>query len=89
MGLKINFEMEDIMIKIKKSKKPKITRLEKYVSKLPRNKYGCDCVNKYDYVSPPIMIVRHSVYEACGKCRRPLSVAISLEESRKVQEGLK
>ena len=76
-----------MMIKIKKSKKPKITRLEKYVAGLPRNLYACDCAYKYDYVSPPIMIIRHSVYQACGKCRRPLSVAISLEEARKVQSG--
>ena len=77
------------MIKIKKSKKSKITRLEKYVSKLPRTKLACDCASKYDYVAPPVMIVRHSVYQACGKCRRPLSIAISLEEARKVQEILK
>lgn len=75
------------MMKIKKSKKSKITRLEKYVAGLPRNRYACDCVDKYDYVSPPIMIIRHSVYRACGKCRRPLSVAISLEEARRVQEA--
>ncbi len=77
------------MIKIKKSKKAKITRLEKYVAGLPRNKYGCTCAYKYDYLPAPIMIVRHSVYQACGKCRRPLSIAISLEEARKVQEVLK
>ena len=77
------------MIKIKKSKKAKITRLEKYVSKLPRTKLACDCAYRYDYLPAPIMIVRHSVYQACGKCRRPLSIAISLEEARKVQEVLK
>ncbi len=77
------------MIKIKKSKKSKITRLEKYVAGLPRNKYACDCVDKYDYVLPPVMVIRHSVYQACGKCRRPLSIAISLEEARRVQEVLK
>ncbi len=75
------------MIKIKKSKKPKITRLEKYVSKLPRTKLACDCAYKYDYVSPPVMVIRHSVYRACGKCRRPLSVAISLEEARLIQQA--
>lgn len=75
------------MIKIKKSKKAKITRLEKYVSKLPRTKLACDCVDKYDYLPPPVMIVRHSVYQACGKCRRPLSVAIPLEKARKIQQS--
>lgn len=77
------------MMKIKKSKKAKITRLEKYVANLPRNLYACDCVDKYDYVLPPVMVIRHSVYQACGKCRRPLSIAISLKEAHKVQKGLK
>jgi len=77
------------MIKIKKTEKSKITRLEQHVSKLPRNRYACDCAYRYDYLPSPIMIVRHSVYQACGKCRRPLSIAISLEEARKVQEVLK
>ena len=70
-------------------KNSKTTRLEKYVAELPRNRYACDCMDKYDYLSPPIMIIRHSVYQACGKCRRPLSIAIPLEEARKVQRGLK
>lgn len=74
------------MIKIKKSK---ITRLEQHVSKLPRNKYACDCADKYDYLPSPVMIIRHSVYQACGKCRGPLSIAIALEEACKVQKGLK
>lgn len=77
------------MIKIKKSKKSKITRLERHVANLPRNRYACDCADKYDYVLPPVMIIRHSVYRACGKCRRPLSIAISLEEARKVQKEIK
>ena len=68
-------------------KKRKITRLEKYVAGLPRTKLACDCAHKYDYVSPPIMIVRHSVYQACGKCRRPLSIAVSLEEARLIQQA--
>ena len=88
MSSKIKLQkMEDTMIKIKKSKKAKITRLEKYVSKLPRNKYGCTCAYKYDYLPSPVMVIRHSVYQACGKCRRPLSVAASLEEARKVQRA--
>ena len=69
--------------------KSKITRLEQHVSKLPRHRYACDCVDKYDYLPSPVMVIRHSVYQACGKCRGPLSVAISLEEARKVQRGLK
>lgn len=69
--------------------KSKITRLERHVSNLPRNRYACDCVDKYDYLPSPVMVIRHSVYQACGKCRGPLSVAISLEEARKVQEVLK
>lgn len=77
------------MIKIKKSKKAKITRLEKYVAGLPRNLYACDCADKLDYLPSPIMVIRHSVYQACGKCRRPLSVAIALEEARRVQRALK
>lgn len=68
-------------------KKSKITRLERYVEKLPRNMYACKCVYKYDYVPPPVMVIRHSVYRACGKCRRPLSIAISLEEARKIQQA--
>lgn len=71
---------------MKKSKKAKITRLEKYVANLPVNKYACKCVYRYDYVPPNIMVIRHSVYRACGKCRRPLSIAISLEEARKIQK---
>ena len=67
--------------------KSKITRLERHVANLPRNLYTCDCVDKYDYLPSPVMIVRHSVYQACGKCRGPLSVAISLEEARKVQRA--
>ena len=70
-------------------KKSKTTRLEKYVAGLPKNLYACDCADKLDYLPSPIMIIRHSVYRACGKCRRPLSVAISPEEARKVQKGLK
>ena len=69
--------------------KSKITHLEQHVSKLPRNLYACDCADKYDYLPSPVMVIRHSVYRACGKCRGPLSVAISLEEARKVQRGLK
>lgn len=72
---------------MKKSKKSKITRLEKYVAGLPRNKYACDCAYRYDYLPSPIMIVRHSVYQACGKCRRPLSIAVSLEEARLIQQA--
>jgi hypothetical protein len=68
-------------------KKSKITRLEYHVARLPRNKYACDCAYRYDYLPSPIMIVRHSVYLACGKCRRPLSVAISLEEARLIQQA--
>lgn len=67
-------------------KKSKLTRLERYVAKLPVNKYACDCADKLDDLPSPIMIIRHSVYRACGKCRRPLSIAIPLEEARKVQE---
>lgn len=74
---------------MKKTKKSKTTRLEGYVARLPRNKYACDCAYRYDYLPSPVMIIRHSVYQACGKCRRPLSIAISLEEARKVQKGLK
>lgn len=70
----------------KKTKKSKLTKLERHIAKLPVNKYACDCVYQYDYVPPDIMIIRHSVYLACGKCRRPLTIAISLEEARKVQE---
>ena len=69
--------------------KSKTTRLEKYVAGLPRNPYACDCMDRLDYLPSPIMVVRHSVYQACGKCRRPLSIAISLDEARKVQEVLK
>lgn len=68
-------------------KKSKITKLEHHVAKLPINKYVCDCAYKYDYIPSPIMIIRHSVYRACGKCRRPLSIAISLEEARKIQQA--
>ena len=71
-----------------KTKKPKSTRLERHVANLPRNPYACDCAYKYDYLPSPIMIIRHSVYRACGKCHRPLSIAISLEEARKVQKAL-
>ena len=70
-----------------KTKKSKITRLEKHVANLPRNLYACDCAYKYDYLPSPILVIRHSVYQACGKCRWPLSVAISLDEARKVQEA--
>ena len=70
-------------------KKSKTTRLEKYVVGLPRNKYACDCADRLDYLPSPILVIRHSVYQACGKCRRPLSIAISLDEARKVQEALK
>ena len=69
--------------------KSKTTRLEKYVAGLPRNKYACDCADRLDYLPSPITIIRHSVYQACGKCRGPLSIAIALEEARKVQRGLK
>jgi len=72
---------------MKKSKKSKITRLEKYVAGLPRNKFACDCAYRYDYLPSPVMVIRHSVYQACGKCRRPLSVAISFEEARRVQQA--
>ena len=75
------------MIKIKKSKKAKSTRLERHVAGLPRTKLACDCARRDDYLPPPVMIVRHSVYQACGKCRRPLSVAISLEEARLIQQA--
>ena len=75
------------MIKIKKTEKSKITRLERYVANLPRNLYACDCAYRYDYLPAPVMIVRHSVYQACGKCRRPLSIAISLEEARLIQQA--
>ena len=68
--------------------KSEITRLERHVANLPRNRYACDCADKYDYLPSPVMAIRHSVYQACGKCRGPLSVAISLEEARKVQRGL-
>lgn len=68
-------------------KKSKTTRLEKYIAKLPRNRYACECVYRYDFIPPPIMIVRHSVYQACGKCRRPLTIAISLEEARVIQQA--
>ena len=66
--------------------KSKITKLEKYVAGLPRNKYACDCADRFDYLPSPITIIRHSVYQACGKCRRPLTIAISLDKARKVQE---
>jgi len=68
-------------------KKRKITRLEKYVAGLPRNKFACDCAYRYDYLPSPVMVIRHSVYLACGKCRRPLSIAISLEEARLIQQA--
>lgn len=68
-------------------KNSKVTQLERHVAKLPVNKYACDCAYRYDYVPPNTMVIRHSVYRACGKCRRPLSIGISLEEARKVQEG--
>lgn len=67
-------------------KKRKITKLEHHVTKLPVNKYACDCAYQYDYMPPDIMVIRHSVYRACGKCRRPLSIGISLEEARKIQK---
>ena len=70
-------------------KTSKTTRLEKYVAGLPRNKYACDCADRLDYLPSPIMVIRHSVYQACGKCRRPLSIAISLDKARLVQKGLK
>ena len=70
-------------------KTSKTTRLEKYVARLPKNRYACDCADRLDYLPSPITIIRHSVYQACGKCRRPLSIAISLDEARKVQEALK
>ena len=60
--------------------KSKITRLEKYLSKLPRTKLACDCADKLDYLPSPVMVVRHSVYQACGKCRGPLSIAIPMEK---------
>ena len=68
-------------------KNSKITRLEKYVAGLPKNLYACDCADKLDYLPSPIMIIRHSVYRACGKCRRPLSIAISLEDARLIQQA--
>ena len=54
-------------------KNSKITQLERHVAKLPVNKYvgNCNCAYQYDYLPSPIMVVRHSVYQACGKCRRP------------------
>ena len=67
-------------------KNSKITQLERHVAGLPRNKYACDCADRLDYLPSPITIIRHSVYQACGKCRRPLTIAISPEEARKVQE---
>lgn len=70
-------------------KESKITKLEQHVAGLPRTKYACDCADRYDYLPSPVMVIRHSVYQACGKCRWPLSVVISLEEARKVQEALK
>ena len=69
-------------------KKSKITRLEMYVARLPKNRYVCDCADRLDYLPSPITIIRHSVYQACGKCRWPLSVAISLDKARKVQRGV-
>lgn len=67
-------------------KKRKITKLERHVWGLPTNRYACDCAYQYDYTPPDIMVIRHSVYRACGRCRRPSSIAISLEEARKIQK---
>ena len=68
-------------------KNSKITQLERHVAGLPRNKYACDCAYRLDYLPSPITIIRHSVYQACGKCGGPLSVAISLEEARLIQQA--
>ena len=70
-----------------KTKKSKSTKLEQHVASLPRNLYACDCADKLDYLPSPVMVIRHNVYQACGKCRGPLSVAISLEEARRVQRA--
>lgn len=65
---------------MKKKKKPKQTRLEKFLYKQPECKRICNC--------KPVVLamrIRTSAYIACTKCGTPRFASITLKRAREIQ----